>query len=250
MDKKYPVGQVGGIPIVLDQTFILLVLLFGFGYFKTGRPEMILAGIVIAAGGIASILVHELAHAWAGRICGIGSTHIELNGLGGLCHLERAPHSREQDTFILLAGPASNLALWALCHWLAHWGGVGVFSFLIDHSEGPGGATNGGPAFQIALQCVYILNAIGTLNIAMFVLNLMPSFPLDGGRALANQLANRLGPTVAKNFVAHLGCLVCLGLVWYGLKHSTFALVIAWSLFIANKQVMDTHDRPPWKRWN
>ncbi len=86
----------------------------------------------------------------------------------------------------------------------------------------------------------------------MFVLNVLPSFPLDGGKARARAREKRHGASTAQTFVAQLGLIVCLGIIWYALKFnfSPFMLVLAYWLFEANKQVFDLYGTPPWKRWN
>lgn len=250
MDGKISAGRIRGIPVVLDQTFIVLVLLFGWHYLKSGKPEMILCGLVIAVGGVLSILIHELAHAWAGRVCGIDTTHIELNGLGGLCFLEHSARDSQQSVFISLIGPASNLALWALFYWLASWASYVINGLFDGTSAANYDAVMGSAAYRYAWHLWFVLSTIAYLNMGMFVLNIMPSFPLDGGNALASALSERRGVAVANCAVGYLGLLVCLGLIWYGIKYSMFALVLAYWLFEANREKIDFFQDPPWKRWN
>lgn len=250
-ENKYPVGRIAGIPVVLDQSFIVLVLLFGWHYLKSGKPEMIIIGLFIAAGGIISILIHEFAHAWAGRVFGIGTTHIELNGLGGLCFFERSSPDRQQEAFISLIGPASNLALWALFYWLAHWTSSALYDYYDFSNPETTRTAVQAPIYQIGWHVRLIFSTLASINIAMFVLNMMPTFPLDGGRALASLIAERRDLATAHTAVAHLGLIVCLGLVWYGINYSSiFSFVIAYWLFLANKEMFDLHGTPPWKRWN
>ncbi len=160
MEHKIRIGQISGIPVVLDQSFVVLVFLFGFHYLRSGQPEMILCGLLIAAGGILSVLVHEFAHAWAGRVCGIATTHIELNGLGGLCYLERASSDRQQDIFISLIGPASNLALWALFHWLANWCSAGLYTLIDATNAATYAAAMQSPTYKIGWHVWLILSSI------------------------------------------------------------------------------------------
>lgn len=83
------VGRIAGILIVLDASFILLFVLFGMHYFTSGSSQAISSGPLLVTGLALSILLHELEHAFAGRLYGIGTTHIQLNGPGGLCSYDR-----------------------------------------------------------------------------------------------------------------------------------------------------------------
>lgn len=246
MDVKYVVGRISGIPIVLDMTFIFLVLFFGAGFLTVGSTGSLLMAMLVIAGGIGSVLVHELAHAWAGRICRINTTHIELNGLGGLCYLERSGHTRREEIFILLAGPASNLALWALFHWLGHW------TMVLGMPDGDYESTEQLPQALMMLQpVIYAFHLLASLNIAMFVFNLMPSFPLDGGRALREMLAPRLGGPAASRLVSYLGFLVVAYCLYSAARGGgAIGLLLAFHLGMANYNAITVDGRTPWQRWN
>ena len=247
MTSQHMVGRISGIPIVLDMTFILLCLFFGSSFLVIGSNASLLIAVMVMVGGVGSVLVHELAHAWAGRICGIGTTHIELNGLGGLCYLERSGRTRQEEIFILLAGPASNLALWALFHWLGHWAVVLAV---------PGGDTDFDAEtvpralelLQPVLSGIYLLASV---NIMMFVFNLMPSFPLDGGRALREVLAPRIGGPAATRLVACLGFVVVAYCLYTALRGGgALGVLLAIHLGLANYAAYQVDGRTPWKRRN
>ena len=250
LGQKYEVGRISGIPIVLDGTFIVLVLLYGYSYFTAGTLASTLMGIAIVVGGIGSILIHELAHAWAGRICRIDTSHIELNGLGGLCYLDRAAHTSRDDIFISLAGPASNLALWALFYWLGNIMAWPMMSLVVDEApENPEEMFNT-PALMLLSYSMMVLSSIASINISMFVFNLMPAFPLDGGRALSAWLSRRMDGAAAKVLVAWLGMAVGVWCLWMARRGNPCMLMLALYLFMANHSVLQRMKNPPWKRWN
>src|SRR5262245_4536041 len=113
MFTRFEIGRAAGIPIYLDMMFVLVLLFFTYPYFTSGSTEAISAGFVIIVGILLSILLHELGHAFAGRLFNAHVSHIELTGLGGLAHFERSlPASVFARTVIYLAGPAVNLGLW------------------------------------------------------------------------------------------------------------------------------------------
>ena len=115
MGGKFELGRIAGLPIVVDVSFILLIILWGQHYFTSGNPQLMSAGFVIIVGIAASILVHEFAHAVVGWRFGVQPSHVELNGLGGLCYWA-SPMRREAwpRIAISLAGPASNFVLYLL----------------------------------------------------------------------------------------------------------------------------------------
>lgn len=232
-DQKYEIGRIGSIPVCLDGSFILLVLFFGSSWLLSGSVGTLIVGLFVVVGGIGSILVHELAHAWAGHICRIPTTHIELNGMGGLCFLERQGERREDEIFILLAGPASNLALWALFYWALWW-----FAYY-DAFDLPDQAA--APVYQV-------LSALARLNLAMFLFNLAPSFPLDGGRALSAWLTKRLDLATSVEVVATLGWGVCAICVYLAFARHPMFMFLALHLFIANRSAMAVEGARRWQR--
>ena len=110
MFTRLEIGRIAGIPIYLDMMFVLVLLIFTYPYFTTGNTQLMSAGFIIVVGLLLSILLHELGHAFAGRLFSAHVSHIELTGLGGVAHFERSlPRSAFARSVIYLAGPAVNL---------------------------------------------------------------------------------------------------------------------------------------------
>lgn len=243
-NNKATIGSISGIPIVMDYSLIALILVFAMPHMR-GGPVSMVCGACIVAGVIGSILVHELAHGWAGRFTGREPEYIELHGFGGQCVFGPKPASRAEDMFVTLAGPLSNLALWALFYWLGEWILWGAFELAGEEDE------NAQSTIWHAASSLYIITStLARLNIAMFIFNLMPSFPLDGGHALTAYLSKRYGTAEAVKTVAALGYIVCAGCVWVALKGNAFMFVVAISLFMSNNAFAETYGRQTWKRWN
>src|SRR5215470_736831 len=113
MFTRMELGRIAGIAIYLDMMFVLVLFIFTYPYFTAGSTQAMSAGFVIVVGLLLSILLHELGHAFVGRLFGAHVSHIELTGLGGVAHFERSlPRSTLARSAIYLAGPAVNLALW------------------------------------------------------------------------------------------------------------------------------------------
>ena len=90
MFTRMEIGRIAGIPIYLDMMFVLVLLIFSYPYFTAGNTQLMSAGFIIVVGLLLSILLHELGHAFAGRLFSAHVSHIELTGLGGVAHFERS----------------------------------------------------------------------------------------------------------------------------------------------------------------
>jgi len=88
MFTRIEIGRIAGIPIYLDMMFVLVLLVLTYPYFIGGSAQAMSAGFVIIVGLLLSILLHELGHAFAGRLFRAHVSHIELTGLGGIAHFE------------------------------------------------------------------------------------------------------------------------------------------------------------------
>lgn len=214
MNTKLELGRIAGIPILLDMFFVLILILFATPYFTSGSSQGLSIGFVIIIGLLVSILLHELGHALAARLFAVGVTHIELTGLGGIAHFDRSlPRSALAQTVIHLAGPAANLLLWLGFHELA---------------ASPVG--NGAPAF------VYTMLALSSFNFLLMVFNLLPAFPLDGGRTLEAWITALGGNVWAVRIVGSLGIVVAVLIGLYALPSNLWLILLAVILFIENWQ--------------
>ena len=131
---RIELGRIAGVPVFLDMFFVLVLILFTYPYFTQGSSQFFSAGVVIVIGLLASILLHEVGHALAGRFFKAPVAFIELTGLGGIAHFERSlPTSAFKRSVIYLAGPAANLILWHAFDWLAS----AAMSFVLSSSTTP-----------------------------------------------------------------------------------------------------------------
>jgi Zn-dependent protease len=218
------IGRVAGIPIYLDMLFVLVVMVFCYPYFTSGNTQLMSAGLIIVAGLLLSILLHELGHAFAGRLFGAPVSHIELTGLGGIAHFERSlPRSALQRSVIYLAGPAVNLLLWQ---------GLGM---LVGEAAGSGKS-------MLALPLAVLASA----NFFLMIFNLLPAYPLDGGHTLDAWLGALLGSVWSTRIVACLGLVVAVGVGFIALPNAFFLMLVALFLAQANWQALQSVGR--WRR--
>lgn len=206
MDSGFRIGRILGIPIHLHPTWFLvflLVVLQLWGQFAAEYPAIEPAwrvGIALVTSALlfGSILMHELGHSVVALHHGVSVRSITLFIFGGLAFMEREPDTPRAELEIAVAGPAVNFLLFAVFFGLA-----GFF----DAGE-PGRAV---------FQWLAVLN----LGVALF--NLLPGFPLDGGRVLRALLwARGRKPAQATRFAARIGQIIAYGLVGLG-------LVVAWA---------------------
>ena len=237
MNDSIEAGRVFGIPIYINVSLVLLAVLFGYGYFSSGRLSDISYGLLLFAGVAVSILAHELGHAGAANFYGVKVSHIELNGLGGYCAYAGAmPLDRSARIVILLAGPAATLVACLVFSGLAR--------AAIEWLPGSVGLVAG------VDRLYFLFWQLGVINAWLFIFNMMPSHPLDGGRAAAEFLSRWLGHDQAMRAIAFAGVLVIAWLLWQSFQGHYFALLIAFLLFQANMEVLNSHGGSRWRREN
>jgi Zn-dependent protease len=217
MITRLELGRIAGVPVYLDMILVLILILFSHRYFTSGDTQLMSAGILIIIGILASILLHELGHTLAARIWKVGTDEIEIGGLGGVSRFASSlPRSVIAQSVIYLAGPAANFLLWK---------GFGV---LAVEAWGVGK-----PMLGITLS------SLSTINFWLMVFNLLPAFPLDGGRTLEAWLNAAFGYVWAIRIVAGLGLAVTALVVWMALPANFWLLLVAFALFQANWGALD-----------
>jgi len=198
--------RVLGVPIRLHFTFIVLLaflLVTGLG----GRSSI---GYILYVSGLAlSVLLHELGHSWVSRQYGIRTIEIVMFPIGGVSRLARRAKPGE-ELWIALAGPAVNLVLAVILYFVA------TTRTPILNLSGIDRATDDNLATQLF---------IGNLALAGF--NLLPAFPMDGGRILRAVLAGFKPETEATKIAALAGRMLAISLALYALLSGQYLLVFA-----------------------
>ena len=213
---RIELGRIAGVPVFLDMFFVLVLILFTYPYFTQGSSQLVSAGIVIVIGLLASILLHELGHALAGRLLKTPVAFIELTGLGGIAHFERSlPTSALKRSVIYLAGPAANLVLWYAFDWMA--------SAAIESGK-----------TMLALP----LATLGSANLFLLVFNLLPAFPLDGGHTLDAWLGAVIGSQRARQVVGVLGIVVAAGIAYLAIPRDFWMMLLALVMFLTNWEAL------------
>lgn len=188
MRWSFRVGRLAGIDIFVHFTFLILLGFIGLsGFLQTGEAAVSLIGLALTAAVFGIVVLHELGHALAARYYGIPTRDITLLPIGGVARLERMPDKPAQELVVALAGPAVNVILAVI------FGGLVV---LTRGTPTPGETlTFGGSLLQMFFK----------INVWLVAFNLLPAFPMDGGRVLRALLAMRLGAGRATAVAAAVG---------------------------------------------
>lgn len=182
MRWSYRLARLAGIDVYVHATFLLLLGWVAFSeYRRGGTAAAALTGTLFVLLVFAVVLLHEYGHALAARRYGIGTRDITLLPIGGVARLERMPREPRQELVVALAGPAVNVAL-ALVLWLA--------------LRAAGTPDPVAPADERFLSRT-LAERLLSVNVWLAAFNLIPAFPMDGGRVLRAVLAWRGGDYAA-----------------------------------------------------
>lgn len=201
--------SVSGIPIRLHFTFLLMIIWFSVSSFAGSGATLVL----FALGLFTCVALHELGHALTAQRFGYTVSDIVLYPIGGIASIEQNPRARH-ELLIAVAGPAVNVVIALILAAV-----LASMKQLPDMSQLQGGSLAGFEKTPIRL----LLYA----NIALVVFNMIPAFPMDGGRVLRALLALRLGKARATRIAAGVGQFVAvlMGLYGLGIFGSPFARI-------------------------
>jgi len=211
MKWSLKIGRISGIDVQIHLTFLLLLAYVGYIYYWPRRQwGDAVQGLLLISVLFGIVVLHELGHALAARRYGIRTRDITLLPIGGVARLERMPEDPKQELVVALAGPAVNVALAAV--FLLFLAPAVVLAEILD--------------FHLVGRS--FLSTLFFANLLLAAFNLIPAFPMDGGRVLRALLAMRLDYVKATNTAASIGQALALGLGFLGLvSGNPFMIFIA-----------------------
>lgn len=185
MGWSFTIGRLTGIEIRVHLTFLAFLAWVGISDGIAGGWLEALASVTLLCLVFGCVLLHELGHAWAARRFGIRTPDITLLPIGGLARLERIPERPMEEVWVALAGPAVSAGL------AVAFGALSKFHLSL--METPMRGWEG------------LLSNLFTINLGLLTFNLLPAFPLDGGRVFRALLALRLNYGLATRIAAGAG---------------------------------------------
>lgn len=179
MKWSWRVGSIAGIALYLHATFLLLLAYVAIANYQTsGSAAEALNGVLFVVAVFATVVLHELGHALAAKRYGIETKDITLLPIGGIARLERMPREPRQEMFVALAGPAVNVVIAVILY------------VVLMLSGGMPDLIEGAALSEGFLERGFFARLLA-VNIWLVLFNLIPAFPMDGGRVLRAFLAMR-----------------------------------------------------------
>ena len=218
MGSSLKVASVFGIEVRINVSFLFLLGFFWFRFYQVGGVSGAVQGVVYILILFACVTLHEFGHAFAARAFGIQTRDITLYAIGGVARLNRIPEKPWQELVVAIAGPLVNVVIAAAL-------------FLV---------TNVSSGFQqvelLESPRIALLDKVAWANVFLILFNLIPAFPMDGGRVLRALLAMVTPYTQATQIAAWIGQGLAIVFVIFGFFYSPILVFIGFSIFVGAQQ--------------
>ncbi|MCW5552756.1 MAG: site-2 protease family protein [Verrucomicrobiae bacterium] len=219
MKWSFKLGRILGIDVFVHVTFLLLLGFIGVAYWmKDQSLAAAFIGVAFFACLFLCVLLHEYGHALAARHYGVATKDITLLPIGGVARLERMPEKPAQELVVALAGPVVNVVI-----------ATGLFAGLVLSGKWQ-------PLFEVSSLHGGFAQRLMLVNIFLVLFNLLPAFPMDGGRVLRSLLAMHLPYARATNIAAATGKGMAVVFGFVGLFVNPMLLLIALFVWIGASQ--------------
>jgi len=208
MNWSFKIAKIFGIDVRIHITFLLLLAFIGLGDYQAGGAPAAFGSVLFVCLVFLCVLLHEFGHAMAARRYGIHTPDITMLPIGGVARLERMPENPVQELVVAIAGPLVNVVIAGVLFLIFGFHGQ-LFNFTgIEH---PGTS---------------LPHMLLRVNVWLVAFNLLPAFPMDGGRVLRAFLAMRLPYAHATQIAANVGQMMAFGLGFFGLMHGSIMLIL------------------------
>ncbi len=208
MSWSFKIAKILGIDVRIHVTFFLLLAWLGMLYYKAGGMPAAVEAILFICLVFLCVLLHEFGHALAARRYGIRTPDITMLPIGGVARLERMPEKPSQELVVAVAGPLVNVA-------------IAVVLLLVF-------GLSGHPFDLTAIESTgtSLTQKLIMVNLWLVAFNMLPAFPMDGGRVLRALLAMRLPYARATQIAANVGQIMAFGFGFWGLTQGPIMLVL------------------------
>ena len=209
MAWSFPIARLFGSELRVHATFFLILIWIGWIGYAEGGTAAAVENVFFILALFACVVAHEYGHALTARRYGIRTPDITLLPIGGLARLERMPEKPGQEITVALAGPAVNVVIWAVLMLV-----LGGRMVPVEDMISSGGTLEG------------FLSRLAGVNLFLAVFNLLPAFPMDGGRVLRAALATRMSRVRATEIAAGAGRVLAFGMGFLGLMSGNPMLIL------------------------
>lgn len=207
--------EFAGTAVRLHPTFLLLLAWFAAIFWIEGGPQRAISGVILVILLFVTVVMHEFGHILVARRFGARTRDVTLLPIGGVASMENMPEKPSQEIAVALAGPAVNLVIAAI-----------LILLLGDRFD---------PTRLNRIEELQndLLVQLAVANLVLFTFNLIPAFPMDGGRVLRAALAFRVGYTRATRIAAIIGQTLAIFFGVLGLLGNPLLILIAIFIFMA-----------------
>ncbi|MFD1507876.1 site-2 protease family protein [Lacimonas salitolerans] len=224
MSWSFPIGTIRGTEIRIHATFFLLLAWIVAVAGMAGGAAAAVENLVFILALFACVVLHELGHVFMARRYGIRTPDITLLPIGGLARLERMPEDPKQEIAVALAGPAVNVVIWLILTLVL---GATVQTDAIETLEDPDQG---------------FVQRLAMVNLILVLFNMIPAFPMDGGRVFRAVLALFTDRVRATRIAARTGQALAFGFGFLGLTSGNpwLVLIAVFIFFAAGAESSDT----------
>ncbi|TIS67723.1 site-2 protease family protein [Mesorhizobium sp.] len=215
MSWSLNLGTIAGTTVRVHFTFLLLLVWIWLTHYRIGGTPAAWEGVAFIIAVFACVVLHEFGHIAAARYFGIGTPDITLFPIGGVARLERMPEEPGQEFVIAVAGPLVNVAIAAL-----------IFALI-------GGSAGVEQMAGIEDPRMNFLARLAGVNVFLVLFNMIPAFPMDGGRILRAALAARLSWSRATQIAATIGQGLAFVFGFVGLFYNPLLIFIGIFVYLA-----------------
>lgn len=209
-------GSYKNVKVFIHWTFSLLLLWIIISNVRQGMPALDILWIIIFVLALfACVVLHEFGHALAAQKYGIQTKDIVLYPIGGIARLEKLPEDPKQELWVAIAGPLVNIGIFIILSGILSFQG-----FDIENLE------------VIKIEPGTILLYLASANLILALFNLLPAFPMDGGRILRALLAIRLPRAKATQIAGGIGQFLAIFFIFFGLFNNPILVLIGIFIFL------------------
>ncbi|QDV34508.1 site-2 protease family protein [Tautonia plasticadhaerens] len=220
MSWSIKLGRLAGIPLFVHWTFLILLAFIGVRAYAVSGEDLgaALRAVLMVVAVFGCVVLHELGHALMARRFGVPTADITLLPIGGVARLQRIPEKPGQELLVALAGPAVNVVIAAVL----------VGGLLLSRND----LADMIPSVNLFDPDDNPFATLAFINVFLVLFNLIPAFPMDGGRVLRALLAMAMPYARATRLAATIGQSLAIGFGFLGLVSNPFLLLIALFVWI------------------